>query len=72
MALLGWMARIRRQYAFGKSGVTVSFPIVTLRTYGAQSVHGSDLPLAFGIDGILYAGPIADGSAVILAIIFIR
>ncbi len=55
LALLGWMAWIHRQYAFCKSGITVSFLIVMLRTYGAQSVYGSDIPLAFGIDGVLYA-----------------
>lgn len=29
------------------------------------------LPLAFGIEGVLFAGPIADGAAALLAIIFI-
>ncbi|MDF9825714.1 Na+-driven multidrug efflux pump [Breznakia sp. PF5-3] len=29
-------------------------------------------PMMFGIDGVIYAGPIADGSAVVLAAIFIR
>lgn len=72
LALLGWMAWIHRQYAFGKSGITVSFLIEMLRTYGAQSVYGSDIPLAFGIDGVLYARPIAGDAAIILAIIFIR
>lgn len=30
------------------------------------------LPLYLGIDGILYAGPIADGIAAVIAIVFYR
>ena len=29
------------------------------------------LPCVFGIDGVMYAGPIADGAAVILAVCFV-
>lgn len=30
------------------------------------------LPLAFGIDGVMYAGPLADGAAGLMSLLFMR
>ena len=42
---------------------------LNLRIYAYFSIV---LPLIMGIDGIMYAGPIADGLAAVVAIVMIR